>query len=51
MTVPMGKGVESGVKGSTLLYNEFIVYDVSQIRIRYLLRCNFNYKTKAGTFF
>jgi hypothetical protein len=26
-----------------LIYNEFIVYDVAQIKIKYLLRINFNY--------
>ena len=41
--VPMGKGAESGVQGSSLLYNEFIVYDVEQIRMKYLLQVKFDY--------
>lgn len=49
--IPMGKGGPSGVKDTTLLYNEFIVYDVSQIRTRYVLRVDFKYHKKAGTFF
>jgi predicted DNA-binding WGR domain protein len=49
--IPMGKGVAAPVKDSTLLYNEFIVYDTAQVKPRYLLRLDFNYKHKAGTFF
>eukprot|EP01065_Artemidia_motanka_P037986 TRINITY_DN46869_c0_g1_i1.p1 TRINITY_DN46869_c0_g1~~TRINITY_DN46869_c0_g1_i1.p1 ORF type:complete len:973 (+),score=404.17 TRINITY_DN46869_c0_g1_i1:62-2920(+) len=49
--VPKGKGGPSNVKGSSLRYNEYIVYDVSQVRMKYLLRVNFKYKTKCGTFF
>lgn len=43
LSIPCGKPVKSNVKGSSLLYNEFIVYDVSQIRLRYLLRMEFKY--------
>ena len=42
--VPMGKGKASGVKDSSLLYNEFIVYDVGQIRQKYVLKVEFVYK-------
>ena len=42
--VPLGKGVDSKVSGTSLLYNEYIVYDTSQIQLRYLLRVKFNYK-------
>ena len=45
--VPLGKGKDTGVKnptGYTLNYNEYIVYDVSQVRMRYLLKVKFNYK-------
>jgi predicted DNA-binding WGR domain protein len=49
--IPMGKGVPSPQQDTTLLYNEFIVYDTAQVRPRYLLRLNFNYKKKCGTFF
>jgi hypothetical protein len=42
--VPMGKLKAQGGRGSTLLYNEYIVYDVAQIRQRYLLKIKFNFK-------
>lgn len=48
MTVPMGPGVKTGVGKSnaySLLYNEFIVYNPAQIRMRYLLRVKFNYSS------
>eukprot|EP00741_Cyanophora_paradoxa_P011121 tig00020553_g10742.t1 len=42
--VPCGKGVPSKVRGSTsLLYDEFIVYDVSQVVLRFLLKVEFDY--------
>jgi len=48
ITVPMGKGgpnshLKDGQQTS-LLYNEFIVYDISQIQQRYVLQVRFNYK-------
>jgi poly [ADP-ribose] polymerase len=49
--IPMGKGTPSGVGKSTLLYNEYIVYDTTQVKMRYLLRVEFHYKKKTGTFF
>lgn len=49
--IPLGKGVASPYTDTTLLYNEFIVYDTAQVMPRYLLRLNFNYKKKCGTFF
>lgn len=45
--VPIGPGVKTGItnpKGYTLQYNEYIVYDVSQVRLRYLLKVDFDYK-------
>ena len=42
--VPMGPGESTNKVGCTLLYNEFIVYDIAQIKIRYLLRTKFNYR-------
>ncbi|XP_012711257.2 poly [ADP-ribose] polymerase 2 [Fundulus heteroclitus] len=48
VTVPMGPGVKTGVRnpnGYTLLYNEFIVYNPAQTRMRYLLRVQFNYSS------
>uniref|UniRef100_A0A3B5MQH2 Poly [ADP-ribose] polymerase n=1 Tax=Xiphophorus couchianus TaxID=32473 RepID=A0A3B5MQH2_9TELE len=47
-TVPMGPGVKTGVSNSngySLLYNEFIVYNPAQTRMRYLLRIQFNYSS------
>lgn len=29
---------------SSLLYNEYIVYNVEQIRMRYVIRVQFNFK-------
>ncbi|TPX68181.1 hypothetical protein SpCBS45565_g03249 [Spizellomyces sp. 'palustris'] len=34
VTVPCGQSTTSGVSDAALLYNEFIVYDVAQVRIR-----------------
>ncbi|KAG7249493.1 hypothetical protein CRUP_030166, partial [Coryphaenoides rupestris] len=48
VTVPMGPALKTGVgkQGSySLLYNEFIVYDPSQVRMRYLLKVQFNYSS------
>ena len=39
--VPMGPGENTGATGS-LLYNEYIVYDVSQVKMKYLVKCKFN---------
>lgn len=38
--VPIGPGKKSGIKGS-LRYNEYIVYDLSQVKLKYLVHCNF----------
>ncbi|KAI4349674.1 hypothetical protein L6164_010234 [Bauhinia variegata] len=44
--VPLGKPKKhSGFKGS-LLYNEYIVYNVEQIRMRYVVHVNFNFKRR-----
>lgn len=39
----MGVAKETGVKGSSLLYNEFIVYDVKQVRQRFALQVKFHF--------
>lgn len=45
VTVPCGKGVKAAGVGSTsLLYNEYIIYDVAQCNAKYLFRMKFNYK-------
>ncbi|XP_038210310.1 poly [ADP-ribose] polymerase-like [Zerene cesonia] len=41
--VPLGTPVPNPVQCS-LLYNEFIVYDVAQVNIKYLLQIKFKYK-------
>ena len=44
--VPMGKLVPNKeVEQTSLLYNEYIVYDESQIKIRYLINVKFNYRS------
>ena len=43
VTIPLGKPVQSSER-SSLLYNEFIVYDVAQINIKYMLQVDFKFK-------
>ena len=40
----MGRGINAKVPSSSLLYNEFIVYDTDQVLLKYLLRVEFEYK-------
>jgi len=40
--MPMGKGKDLSQPGVYLQYNEYIVYDTAQIRLRYLLRVKMN---------
>lgn len=45
--VPLGKSKNTNVKnpsGYTLNYNEFIVYDTKQIKMKYLVKTKFNFK-------
>lgn len=42
--IPAGKGIDCGISRSSLLYNEYIVYDVEQVNIKYLIQMKFNYK-------
>lgn len=42
--VPIGKPVEDSKVASDLLYNEYIVYDVAQVNIKYLFKMKFNFK-------
>lgn len=47
VTVPIGNIVATGVnnpKGYTLLYNEYVVYDVTQIKMKYLVKIEFQYE-------
>ncbi len=41
--VPWGKQKTSGAKRTTLNYNEYIVYDTKQIRLKYLVKLKFLY--------
>uniref|UniRef100_A0A7I2V3E1 Poly [ADP-ribose] polymerase n=1 Tax=Homo sapiens TaxID=9606 RepID=A0A7I2V3E1_HUMAN len=43
--VPLGTGISSGVNDTSLLYNEYIVYDIAQVNLKYLLKLKFNFKT------
>lgn len=43
--VPLGKPTKSG-QNSSLLYNEYIVYDTSQIKMKYLIRAKFKFKNR-----
>lgn len=42
--VPFGKPVSDPNVQSSLLYNEYIVYDVAQVKCQYLFRMNFKHK-------
>ncbi|KAH7372861.1 hypothetical protein KP509_17G025400 [Ceratopteris richardii] len=42
--VPTGKPVQKDAGRGALLYNEYIVYNVEQIRMRYVLEVKFNYR-------
>ena len=41
--VPYGNGIDTEITRSSLLYNEYIVYDVSQVNMKYLLQLKFKY--------
>ena len=41
--VPLGNGIDSGVTQSSLLYNEYIVYNTKQVKMKYLLKMKFIY--------
>ncbi|XP_012722785.2 poly [ADP-ribose] polymerase 1 [Fundulus heteroclitus] len=43
--VPLGKGVNTNIDDTSLLYNEYIVYDVAQVNLKYLLKIKFNYQS------
>lgn len=42
--IPLGKPVTDEKLKSSLLYNEFIVYDIAQVNVQYLFRLEFKYK-------
>merc|ERR1719510_1127746 len=44
MKVPCGKKLShEQAENAELLYNEYIVYDEAQVKIRYLVKCKFNF--------
>ncbi|KAK1354221.1 Poly [ADP-ribose] polymerase [Heracleum sosnowskyi] len=44
VVVPLGKPKQRSDVKASLLYNEYIVYDPDQIRMRYVVHVNFNFK-------
>lgn len=42
--IPLGKPITDNKLKSSLLYNEYIVYDIAQVNIQYLFRIEFKYK-------
>lgn len=44
VVVPLGTPVINETLRSSLLYNEYIVYDVDQVNIQYLLKLKFNHQ-------
>ncbi|XP_029122740.1 poly [ADP-ribose] polymerase 2 isoform X3 [Elaeis guineensis] len=44
LVVPLGQPKEQADHKGSLLYNEYIVYNVDQIRMRYIVQVNFNFK-------
>jgi len=42
--VPCGPLTDTGIMDSALIYNEFVVYDTAQVRMRYMLKLKFHYK-------
>ena len=45
--VPLGPGVlQEDTEDSSLLYNEYIVYDVAQVNVKYLFQLKFVYETR-----
>ncbi|KAH8292667.1 hypothetical protein KR044_013023 [Drosophila immigrans] len=42
--IPLGKPISNDTLKTSLLYNEFIVYDVAQVNVQYMFRLEFKYK-------
>ena len=43
-TVPLGEPKPTGVEDTSLLYNEYIVYDPAQIKFKYLCQVKFDFE-------
>ncbi|KOM54401.1 hypothetical protein LR48_Vigan10g029300 [Vigna angularis] len=48
LVVPVGKPEKNLCLKSELLYNEYVVYNVEQIRMRYIVHVNFNFKNRRS---
>uniref|UniRef100_A0A0A9DWY2 Poly [ADP-ribose] polymerase n=1 Tax=Arundo donax TaxID=35708 RepID=A0A0A9DWY2_ARUDO len=46
VVVPLGKPKDEPSKRGSLLYNEYIVYNIDQIRMRYVLHVSFSFKRR-----
>ncbi|GAB6020530.1 hypothetical protein CHUAL_003213 [Chamberlinius hualienensis] len=44
VVIPYGKPKASNVSNTSLLYNEYIVYDIAQVNIKYLIEVEFKWK-------
>ncbi|MCL7037376.1 hypothetical protein MKW94_019800 [Papaver nudicaule] len=44
VVVPCGKPVASNVRGTELMYNEYIVYNTAQVKMQFLLKVRFHHK-------
>ncbi|KAF8077042.1 hypothetical protein N665_1066s0004 [Sinapis alba] len=44
VVVPLGKPVDHSSSKGALMYNEYIVYNTEQIKMRYVIQVKFNYK-------
>uniref|UniRef100_A0A7N0UUX5 Poly [ADP-ribose] polymerase n=1 Tax=Kalanchoe fedtschenkoi TaxID=63787 RepID=A0A7N0UUX5_KALFE len=44
VVVPCGKPVPSNVRATELMYNEYIVYNTSQVKMQFLLKVKFHHK-------
>lgn len=43
LTIPMGPLQPTGTQGLTLPYNEYVVYNPDQVKMKYLVRCKLHY--------
>lgn len=48
--VPLGKETASNSGNTSLYYNEYIVYDVAQVRPRFLVKLKFDFQGSAFYF-
>ena len=45
--VPCGEPIKTNVDDTSLLYNEYIVYDTAQVLMRFLIKVEFEYTYDA----